>query len=405
MRLRVLYINPIAEFSGACKSLVELARNEHLGDFDPVVLCPKGSASDYFAANGMTVVTVGRLSQFDHTRHGRYRGVRWLVALRELLLYPGTMLAIARAHRQIGPVSVIHVNEVTGILVARLAKRAWGCPLVMHIRAHMGEQGRGWRSRWLWKMVEQNVALCVCIDDTVRATVPQIKSRVSVVHNSLQVGPAELRLSDAWTQVLAMIPPGHVKVAIVGSLLRVKGVEEFVEAAIDLCARRENVTFLIVGGAVRKGGRLLGRLVETLGLAFDVERHCRERIRASGLGHRILLTGHVRDPREVFRSIDLLCFPSHYNAPGRPVLEAALFGVPSVVAVERPTPDTLQPGVTGLAIPAKDPRALAEAIRQLLDDPVSRRRMGAAAQELARRHCDPDTNARTVRKLYEAVLS
>ena len=402
--MRILYINPIAEFSGACKSLAELARSEHLADVEPVVLCPKGSASDYFAANGMSVVTTGRLSQFDHTRHGRYRGVRWLVALRELLLYPGTVLAVAKAYRQIGPVSIIHVNEVTGILVARLAKRAWGCPVVMHIRAHMGEQGQGWRSRWLWNMMTRHVALGICIDDTVRATVPEIGSRVTVVHNSLQVGSADSRPSEAWARVLAAIPRGNVKVAIVGSLLRVKGVEEFVEAAIEICAQREDVTFLVVGGAVRKDGRVLGRVLEALGLAFDVEKHCRQRIRESGLEHRILLTGHMPDPREVFRSIDLLCFPSHYNAPGRPVLEAALFGVPSIVAVERPTPDTLQPGVTGLVVPAKDAPALARAVRQMLADPAARVRMGGAAQELARRHCNPDTNAGTVRQLYAELL-
>ena len=63
--------------------------------------------------------------------------------------------------------------------------------------------------------------------------------------------------------------------------------------------------------------------------------------------------------------MDVLCFPSHYDAPGRPIFEAAFFGVPSIVAVRNPRPDTLVDGETGLAIRPHDADELAEAITRL----------------------------------------
>jgi glycosyltransferase involved in cell wall biosynthesis len=77
-----------------------------------------------------------------------------------------------------------------------------------------------------------------------------------------------------------------------------------------------------------------------------------------------------------------VCFPSHFDAPGRPVFEAAFFGVPSIAAVTQPMGDTIVDGVTGLAVRPREPRQLAEAILSLYANPERRAELGRNAAQL-----------------------
>jgi glycosyltransferase involved in cell wall biosynthesis len=401
MKARILYLNPIGEFSGACVSLINLVRSSPLSGVQPLMLTPAGSAADYFREQGCQVIECPRLSQFDHTRYGRYRGLRWLVALRELVLLPRSYLAMRAIARQVGPVDLIHLNEITGIVVGTMLQCHLRAPMVMHVRAHMGDQ-RGWRSRFLWELVRRHVATSFCIDETVAETVPATINKVVVHNGAARVEPSSEAVAR-WASVLAETPAAATRVAIVGSLLPVKGVYEFVEAAIRICRERRDLCFLIVGKSVRRFGRWSFPLVK-LGLVRDVEGDCRRRIEEEGMESHIMMTGHVREPIVVYRTIDILCFPSHYNACGRPVFEAALEGKPAIVAIERSHPDTLIPGETGIAIPARSVAALADAIVELAGDSVARLRMGAAARKLAQKVSNLEANGEIVRSVYGSLL-
>lgn len=107
----------------------------------------------------------------------------------------------------------------------------------------------------------------------------------------------------------------------------------------------------------------------------------------------------------IYDAIDVLCFPSHLDAPGRPVFEAAFSGVPSIVAAKRPHPDTLVPGETGLCVPARDALALAVAIERLYSDRSLLARMGEAARALAQKNFDIRTNAADMIMLYRQLVT
>lgn len=402
IRVACIYTTP--HFSGAAMSLVEALRTL-ASDVRPTFLTPRGSASSFFERSGLgSVFGVSWLSQFDHTRFGRYRGVRWLVALRELVMLPTTWLEVRRFAEQSHNIELIHLNEITGIVPAVLLKRRLQVPLVVHVRAHMGDQSRGWRTGLLWRLIDRHADAVICIDETVRRTLPSSLTRpVHVIHNALGIKePASAETPPL--PVALSTPEGRVRVGIVGSLLRVKGIYEFVQAAISICRQREDVVFAIVGSGVRRLTGLRGFIVSQLGLAEDVEADARRAIDRAGLAHRILMTGHRSDVVNVYRHLDVLCFPSYYDAPGRPIFEAAYFGKPSIVAISDPTADTLVDGVTGLAIAARDSRALEQAIQCLVDQPQARQTMGEAARALAMRNFDLQTNAGRLLLIYRQVL-
>ena len=149
MALRIIYINTTGHMSGAAVSMREVIQTLS-SSIRPLLLTPRGSATAFLRGTIEEIFEVPWLAQFDHTRHGRYRGARWLIALRELLLLPVTVFGVWHFSRKVKCADLIHLNEITGIIPAVVLKRFIDAPLVVHVRANMGDQSRGLRSSFLW---------------------------------------------------------------------------------------------------------------------------------------------------------------------------------------------------------------------------------------------------------------
>jgi glycosyltransferase involved in cell wall biosynthesis len=86
------------------------------------------------------------------------------------------------------------------------------------------------------------------------------------------------------------------------------------------------------------------------------------------------------------------------------VLEAAMHGKPVVASGSRRGAGVLQPGRTGLLLEDASPRAIADALRLLINDPELRLRLGDAAAVHAQLRFDPVVNARAIESVYESLL-
>jgi glycosyltransferase involved in cell wall biosynthesis len=387
--LKVLYIHATGTFGGASKSLCELLQAFPAGRIEAIVLCPPGSAAERFRRVGAQVIPVWGIPKWDHTRYGFYRRVRWLVLLRELLCVPPFLLGLVSLRKLLGQVDIVHANDITVLIAGMVAADRLRGKLIVHARSLQNDDTLLRRTHWQARLVDRSKARVIAIDETVRRTLPP-SMNASVVHNGLRVRNAA-RDTDTSRPF---------RVAIVGLLLRLKGVYEFLEAA-RLCRERGlTAEFWIVGENARKLTGVGGKVVQMLGFAADVRSDLEAEIRAHGLEDTVKLIGFVDDVASIYRQIDVLCFPSYLEAAGRPVFEAAWFGVPSIVAVKDPLPDTVVDGETGLCIPDPDPQALADAITRLHDDPVARERLGAGARRLAERYFDPEKNAVRVLEIY-----
>ena len=128
-------------------------------------------------------------------------------------------------------------------------------------------------------------------------------------------------------------------------------------------------------------------------------------IKRHGLRQHVELLGFVADVRTLYPQLDILCFPSHLNAAGRPVFEAAFYGIPSVVAVRDPVADAVIHEVTGLAIAEPQPPLIADALQRLVEDPELRGRLGAQARVWAEQTFTIESNAACMAELYQAIVS
>ena len=150
-----------------------------------------------------------------------------------------------------------------------------------------------------------------------------------------------------------------------GRMTYYKGFEVLIDAAASLpddCA-------VLIGG----DGELLD--------------HYRTMVTRRGLAGKVHLPGHIADADlpSHFEACDVFCMPSTVRAEayGVAMLEAMVMGKP-VVACDidgSGVPWVNVHGETGFNVPVSQPKALADALRRVLEDEPLRKRLGAAARQ------------------------
>lgn len=391
--LRVLYLHSASAFGGASKSLIELFRYLRTHSVDGVVLTPRGPVCKAFAKAGMDVRAVRGLSQFDNTRFSHYRRLRWIILLRELYLLPFSLIALWRLRRE--RFDLLHVNEVTLLPLAIIAKWMFQIPMVVHVRSLQRAPGSGFRTRLINRWLRRYAESVVPIDHTVAQTLPG-DLPVTVVHNGLDIAEnlprREQRAADE-----------PVRVGFLGVLLPLKGIYDLIEAMRILKSRNVNVECLIAGENARQLKGLKVWVLRKLGFADDVRANVERLVDNYGLHDRVRLLGFVEDVRLLYPQLDILCFPSHLDAAGRPVFEAAFYSVPSVVAIRQPEPDAVVHEGTGLAIASPAPELIADALQRLSEDGVLRQTLGCQARLWAKENFAIETNAALMYRIYQRL--
>lgn len=105
-----------------------------------------------------------------------------------------------------------------------------------------------------------------------------------------------------------------------------------------------------------------------------------------------------------YSTMSMLVQPSWHEGWGYNVLESACSGVPAVGTRISATIDAIVDGKTGLLVPVKDPKAMAQAIIRLLSDGELRLRLGAAARERAVREFSQESISPLLLDEYRRLL-
>ena len=119
---------------------------------------------------------------------------------------------------------------------------------------------------------------------------------------------------------------------------------------------------------------------------------------------------HIESPDHAskvrfLQSLDVLSVPTTYQEPkGLYVLEAWANGVPVVQPAHGSFPELIESTGGGLLVPPNDPDALASALRQLMEQPDERRRLGMLGHQAVHQRFDAATMARATLQVYERYL-
>jgi len=396
MKMKILYIDGDGPFGGASRSLFEAVDVLQYADVEPYFFSTAGTASELYKKIAKDIVEVRGMPKFDNTRYGYYRGLRWLIVLREIIFFPFMLSGLYKARKKWGGFDIIHVNEFVYIIPALLAKWLFKAPLVVHVRA-LAKKDNSKRTQWMNRLFKNKVDAIVAIDGNVRATLPR-ELNVHIINNSFtpKYGMSDARIEER----IQSVRRNSLKVGFVGNLHRSKGVFEIVDAARILKSMHVNVDFFIVGGETEYANKIKYWVLSKLGFAQNVLKDLEKIVNDENL-LEIHFFGPTLNISYIYDRLDVLLFPSHFDTPGRPVFEAGFFGVPSIVAVTNPMPDTFIDGVTGIAIPKESPEKLAEAIFYFFNNPSKLEEMGRNAKKLAEKNFTPMANARKLLDVYK----
>lgn len=167
--------------------------------------------------------------------------------------------------------------------------------------------------------------------------------------------------------VPAALREGPTTFLFVARLLRDKGVYEFVEAARLAKAANPQTRFVLVGAADANPTAVSAEVVR----AWEAE----------GI---IEVRGHVADTRAAYAECHVFVLPSYREGTPRTNLEA-MATARAIITTDVPgCRSTVTEGLNGLLTPARDARALADAMLRLAKDRERVRQMGEASLRICR---------------------
>ena len=187
--------------------------------------------------------------------------------------------------------------------------------------------------------------------------------------------------------------PGHrrLRMLCVGRLVERKGVDTAIRALEQL----PEAELLVAGGPEKQLLASDPEAIRLLALA-----------NALGVAERVTMVGSVRHEElpALMRSADVVVCTPWYEPFGIVPIEAAACGRVIVGSAVGGLLDTVVDGETGRLVPARDPSAVAQAVRELLSDPIRRHRHEVAARFRAVALYDWDSVAAATAGAYLALV-
>lgn len=130
-------------------------------------------------------------------------------------------------------------------------------------------------------------------------------------------------------------------------------------------------------------------------------------VKKLGLGRRVTFTGKLSAEalREEYWSARVTVVPSLYEGFGLPAAEAMACGTPVVATTAGALPEVVGEDGAGLLVPPRDPQALAQGIRQILEDRDQGEKMGRSGRERVERLFSWRSVAERTVRVYKELVS
>ena len=279
--------------------------------------------------------------------------------------YLRASIALARELRR-HRVDLVHFADILAAHRCSFAALLAGVPSVSHVRGLHSETVT-LRDRTFLAPVRRFVFVSV---DTMRSFGLRLSPRrATVLYDGLDAAKPDARARDEVRAEVGITSAAPV-IGMVARVAPAKDYPTLARAAADLARDHPDVRFLIVGqhsgpeqysehyAAVR-------RLLEDLGVV-----------------DRFVFTDHRDDGDRLIAAMDICVLSTHQEGLPLVILEAMAQSKPVVATSVGGIPEVVRDGETGILVPHGDDRALARALRSLLDDPAFAERLGRAGKAL-----------------------
>jgi glycosyltransferase involved in cell wall biosynthesis len=305
-----------------------------------------------------------------------------------------TLMHLVRLYRREAP-DIVHHVALKPVIYGSLVARMVGIRNVVNALGGLGYvfSSAGLRAKMLRRIIKPALKFALGGKST-RLIVQNSDDRERIITDGLaNAGSINLIRGagvdpNAYRQVI--VANEMPLVILPARLLREKGVGEFVEAARLLRAEGVKARFALVGKP-------------DLANPGSVSQPEINAWAGEGL---VEIWGWQEDMPSVFAQAQIVCLPTYYGE-GLPksLLEAAASGCAIVTTDIAGCREIVQHGVTGWLVPTRDVRALANALRQAIEQPNLREQYGASARALIATDFSMDRVAEETIALYDNLLA
>lgn len=303
-----------------------------------------------------------------------------LGVLRRFLISRGTEIVHAQISRDLA------------VLVAAAVFVPTSPPIVLSKKVGSFISKRDPFHRWLYRHVSLVVAISQVIRKNVLDTCPVDADRVVTLFDGVDLdwfNPGRVD-GKAVRRQLGLKEEDFV-IGMVGRFSPGKGHEEFLEAARMIHSSLPEIKFLVVGEPSYEEEEYGRKILESA-----------KSLAAEGV---VTFCGFRTDIPEVMASMDILAFPSHAEAFGDVLIEAMAMKLPVVSTNCDGVLDIVIDGETGIQVPPRDARALADALMLLIQDDERRRLFGEAGRQRVEKLFDLRLRTEKMEGLYARVLN
>ncbi len=368
MKPRILQLTTCLEPGGAEQMILALA-----GDLAPrcdltvAFLKGPGTLAPAFAALGARVMQL---------RLDRGRALKGVLRLRQLLAE--------------GRFDLVHTHLFHAGLLGRALARLTGVRAVVHTQHNT----LTWETRSRTMALANRVSLhmadrVIAVGETVarmlrvHAAVPE--SRIALIHNGVDTNRFRPEKDRAYAESTLALPPRGPVIGVIAGLRPEKGHEVLLEAMPLVLRAVGEARLLVVGD-----GPLRERITQ--------------KIARGGLSDCVTLAGSRDDVDRIIPACDVVVLPSWQEGVPVSALEAMACAVPVVATDVGGTTEVVEHEQTGLVVPQGNPRAMAEAIIDLLRKPEYAHALGKQGRERVTERFDLETMIEKTVLIYRELL-
>lgn len=290
-------------------------------------------------------------------------------------------------------VTILQTHGARANFYGRIAGRLAGVPVIIStvhnsLKDYEVRSLRRWLYTVLLRLTLPLVHRIICVSEANRRDLieecPAVAAKTQTVYNGVDPSAFSSQPDRQPVRKELGTTQGPVLVTI-GRLTDQKGHRYLLQALPRLLETWPQLCCVFVGeGELRDA-------LHHMAIDLGVEQACR-------------FVGVREDIADILAAADLFVLPSLSEGFPFVLLEALAMGRPVVASRVNGVPELIEDHKTGFLVPARDPQALARAIREVLSDPVAALKMGAAGQTVVRERFTVDRMVANTTAIFDAAM-
>lgn len=234
----------------------------------------------------------------------------------------------------------------------------------------------------LW-MTHWAVGVCDAVSEELLTQHTRFTPRIVSIKNGIDLARFKIRNSQSRAALKAQLglSDQYRLCGIVARLDPIKNHQLLLTAFAIVRQALPNAALVIIGDGVMR-------------------QALEEQTKALNLTESVFFLGDRTDIPALLAGLDIYVLSSDNEGYSMSLLEAAAAGLPLVVTAVGGNADIVQQDHNGLIVPPRDPKALAAALLQLLNDPPQAERMGSHSRTWVEQNGSVQAMADLYEKLY-----